>query len=109
MTKDTPIACSLGENELGRRLDAIAKIGANSLISHGVEGGLHLLRFRASTATRQSLEGIIKAEAECCAFLDLSLSEEGDELVLSIAAPEDAQPLADEFAKAFTGAATSSR
>jgi hypothetical protein len=105
MAKDTPIACSLGAGELKQRLAAIAEIGASSLVSHGTEDERHLLRFRANAKARQRLEGIIAAEAECCSFLDLSLSEEGDELILSIAAPEDAQMLTDGLAGAFIGAA----
>ncbi len=48
------------------------------------------------------MENIIAAEAECCSFLELSLSEDGHELVLSIAAPKDGQAVADELADAFT-------
>jgi hypothetical protein len=106
MTNDTPVACSLGADELKQRLAVIAEIGADSLISRDIEGDRHLLRFRANAAARRRLEGIIAAEAECCSFLDLSLSEEEGELVLSIAAPKDAQALADEFARAFSRAAT---
>jgi MerR family copper efflux transcriptional regulator len=105
MAKDTPIACSLGAEELQRRLGAIAEIGAESLISSASEGAAHLLRFRAGAATQAKLEGILAAERECCPFLDLTLSEDGGELVLSVTAPEDAQPLADEFARAFSNAA----
>lgn len=100
MTDDTPIACSLGAGELKKRLAVIAEIG-DSLISREVEGGRHLLRFRAGAATRTQLEEIVAAEAECCSFLDLSLDGEGNELVLSIAAPEEAQGLADSLAGAF--------
>lgn len=103
MTKDTPIACSLGPSDLRQRLDAIAGIGADSLISRSVQGNRHLLRFRASTTARQGLERIITAESKCCAFLDLSLSQEGSELVLSVTALEDGQSLADEFVQAFSG------
>ncbi len=106
MTKDKPIACSLGAGELEQRLAAIAEIGAESLVSHEVEGDRHLLRFRADANTRRRLEGIVAAEAECCSFLDLSLGEDGDELVLSIAAPEDGRAIADGLAKAFAAAAT---
>ena len=105
MTDDPPIACSLGTGELEQRLAAIAEVGAGSLISRDVEDGRHLLRFRAGAATRTQLEGIVAAEARCCPFLDLSLADEGEELVLSIAAPEEAQALADDLAGAFAGAA----
>ena len=54
---------------------------------------------------RRQLEEIVAAESECCPFLELALAEEGDELVLSIAAPENAQEIADELAEAFTRAA----
>jgi len=48
------------------------------------------------------LEEILAAEEKCCAFLDLSLADEGDELALSIAAPQDAQALADGLVAAFS-------
>jgi len=105
MTEDVPIACSLGNDKLERRLAAIAEIGASGLISRDIENERHLLRFSANATTRQQLEEIVAAEAECCTFLDLSLGEEGEVLVLSIAAPKDAQAIADELANAFVGAA----
>jgi hypothetical protein len=101
MTSDTPIACSLGASELEQRLTAIAEIGADNLISRDTEGDNRLLHFRANATTRRQLKAIVAAEAECCSFLDLTLSEEGDRLVLSIAAPREAQVLADELAGAF--------
>jgi hypothetical protein len=101
MTEGNPVACSLAANELQGRLVAIGEVGAEGLISRDVEGGRHRLRFRANAATRERLEGIVAAEAECCSFLDISLAEEGGDLVLLIAAPEDGQAVADELAGAF--------
>jgi hypothetical protein len=101
MTKDKPIACSLGASALDQRLAAIADIGADSLVSRETRGDRHLLRFRSNDETRQRLEGIVAAEAECCSFLDLSLAEKGGELVLSIAAPATGQAIADELAETF--------
>jgi len=97
-----PVACSLGAGALEQRLAAIAEIGADSLISRRAERGRHLLCFRPDAATRQRLEEIIAAEAECCSVLNLSLDQKGDELTLSIAAPRQAQALADGLARAFT-------
>jgi hypothetical protein len=105
MSEDTPVACSLGAADLRQRLAAIAEVGAESLIDRSGEGGRHRLRFHADAGTRRRLENIVAAEAECCAFLDLSLSEEGDDLVLAIAAPGDGQAVADELARAFGGGA----
>jgi hypothetical protein len=104
MPDETPIACSLGAGDLEKRLAAIAEIGAESLIDRNAEGGQHRLRFRSDAGTRQRLERLVAAEAKCCAFLDLSLREEGDDLILSIAAPGDGQTVADELARAFAGA-----
>jgi small multidrug resistance family-3 protein len=100
-TNDAPIACALDAGGLQQRLAEIAEIGASSLISRETDGDRHLLRFRANADTRRRLEGILAAEAECCTFLDLSLSEMDGDLALSIAAPQDAQALADELAGAY--------
>jgi hypothetical protein len=101
MADDIPIACSLGAGELQQRLGAIEEVGARSLLSRTMQDEGHLLRFRPESGTRRQLEGIIAAEAECCSFLDLSLREDEGELVMSIAAPKDAQALADGLADAF--------
>src|SRR5262245_21979769 len=106
MTDEAPIACSLGAGELNERLAAIAEIGAGSLIAHEIEDGGHRPRFRADPGTRERLDPGVAAEAECCSFLDLSLRALGEELVLSIAAPKDAQAVADELAVAFSGTTT---
>jgi len=101
MKDDTPPACSLEAAQLERRLAAIAAIGAEHLIAHDIEGGCHILRFRAEDGARRRLDEIVGAEKECCSFLDLSLAEAGDELVLSIGAPEHAEAVADRLAEAF--------
>jgi hypothetical protein len=103
MTDPKPIACSLGANDLQRRLDEIAEVGASSLISRDTENGKHRLRFRSDPKTHRRLEEIVVAEAECCSFLDLDLTEHGGELVLTLAAPDDGQVIADELAAAFAG------
>ena len=66
--------------------------------------GCHFLRFRADAKTRRRLEEIVAAEAKCCSFLDLALEERGGELILSVAALQDGQVIADELAAAFAEA-----
>ena len=110
MANDIPIDCSLSAGELQQRLAAIAEAGRHDRLVDRVESHhhratqdeSHLLRFRGDPATRRQLERIIAAEAECCAFLDLSLREDEGELVMSVAAPKDAQALADGLADAFS-------
>lgn len=101
MTEAPPIACSLGASDLRQRLNEIAAVGAESLIERTVAGKRHLLRFRSDPETRRRLEAIVAAEAKCCSFLDLALEEQDGELILSVNALEDGQPIADELAAAF--------
>jgi hypothetical protein len=103
MPEDPRIACSLEAGQLSRRLVEIKAIGAASLIEHRREGRRHLLRFNADEETRQRLERIVAAESECCGFLDLRLDEQGGGLLLTLAAPDDGQAVADELALAFVG------
>lgn len=88
MTDGNPLACSLSPNDLQSRLDEITKLGAESLVAHDTEGDRHLLRFRKDVETRQRLEALIAAETQCCPFLDLSLTESDNELVLLAVAPK---------------------
>jgi hypothetical protein len=96
-----PIACSLDASELQQRLNAIAEIGADSLIGRSTDGYRHLLRFSSDAEARRRLQAIVVAEEKCCSFLDLLLEEDRDELVLTISAPKDRQPVADELATTF--------
>jgi hypothetical protein len=96
-----PIACTLGESDLRQRLDEVAALGADSLIGHESEDGVHALRFRRDDATRRRLEEISAAEASCCSFLELSISERGGELVLTISAAEGGEQTAEALALTF--------
>jgi hypothetical protein len=100
MTSDPQIACSLSADELPKRLAEIRAIGRDSLLAVSPEGAL---RFRADQATRARLEAVIAAESACCSFLDFDLRERNGELVLTIAAPEGAEPLAFDLVNAFAG------
>jgi hypothetical protein len=108
MVEELPVVCSLGAGDLEARLAEIGAVGAESLIEHRREGAVHLLRFRADAGTHERLEGIVAAEAECCAFLDLKLKAGCCELVLSVAAPEAGRLTADGFAMAFGARDTAS-
>jgi hypothetical protein len=101
VTDPNPIACTLGTSQLRQRLDEIAALGAESLLGHELEDGAHTLRFHRDDRTRRQLEEIVAAEARCCPFLDLSINESEDDLVLAIAAPEGGDQLAEALALAF--------
>ena len=103
MTTEPRIACSLSADELPRRLAEMAAIGRDSLLSMSPEG---VLRFRGDAGTRARLEGIIAAESACCSFLGFDLCEDAGELVLTVTAPEGAEPLALDLVNAFAGDAS---
>jgi len=96
-----PIACTLGESDLRRRLDEIAALGAESLLGHEAKEGVHTLRFRRDAGARHQLEEIADAEASCCSFLDLSVDEGDGDLVLTIAASDGGEAVAETLALAF--------
>lgn len=102
MTDPKPIACTLGESDLRRRLEQIAALGGDALNAHEEASGIHTLRFRRDEETRHQLEQIVDAEASCCSFLDLTIDERDGELILTVDAPTEGRPVADELARAFS-------
>jgi hypothetical protein len=102
VTNPQPIACTLGESDLHRRLEQIAALGGDALIAHKETAGTHTLRFRLDEQTRRQLEEIVDAEAKCCSFLEFSIDERDGELILALDAPTEGQPVADELARAFS-------
>lgn len=98
MTPETPIACSLSAEELPARLAQMRAIGKDALLAVTPQG---TLRFRADETTRERLDAIIAAESQCCSFLRFELAEDGGELLLSVTAPEGAEPLARDLVDAF--------
>ena len=101
MAEETGAACSLGAEQLQRRLAAIAELGGEAWSARRAEPGGHRLVFRADAETRARLEGLVAAERECCSFLTLELREEGGELVLWIEAPGGGREVADQLAAAL--------
>src|SRR3954451_15225215 len=98
MDTETPIACSLGSDELPERLAELAAIGTDALLSVSPDGAL---RFRADPGIRARLETVIAAESRCCSFLSFDLRDQANELMLRIGAPEGAEPLAFDLVDAF--------
>ena len=102
---DLPIACSLQPGDLKTRQAELVAVGGRSLLSvKRADGEPALLAFRNDAQTRSELERIVAAEAECCAFLDMRISN-GDALELQIDGPADAGPIVDELVEAIASEA----
>jgi hypothetical protein len=95
-------ACSLEAGELVERLDRIARLGSRSCLGAESDGRRHSLAFRRDPGTRTELEAVIAAERRCCPFLDLTLDDAGEQLVLTIDAGPDGEPIAAQLAAAFS-------
>ena len=98
-----PIACSLGPDDAAARGDEWRRVAAQALVERIREPGSARLRFRTMAGVRQTLDDLVEAERECCPFLTLALTEEGGEIVLSIAGPPEADPVLDAFAPEPSG------
>jgi hypothetical protein len=103
MAAQLPIACLLSATELPARLADIADLGRAALLAARTEGGRAVLRFEAAPGVRERVEKIVAAESECCAFLTMRVTNAPDEVVLSITAPEGAEPVLADLVSAFRG------
>jgi hypothetical protein len=101
MPTELAIACSLSARDLQRRLADMADVGT-TLLDARHEGARARLRF--ADGARDRIDAIAAAEAECCAFLDMNVTEEAGAVVLSIAAPEGAELVLEELVGAMTSA-----
>jgi hypothetical protein len=93
------MACSLQAPALAERLRAMEALGRAALLASEQSGACAVLRF--APGVRDTLEDIVAAEAECCPFLVMTLSDEPDVLVLTVEAPADAEALLVDYVSRF--------
>jgi hypothetical protein len=103
MTSDLPIACSLSATDLSARLNQMAELGRAALVDVRQEDRRAELRFAAGAGVRDRIDGIVAAESQCCAFLELNVRDEPDTIVLTIQAPDGAEVVLQELVDAFRG------
>jgi hypothetical protein len=101
MSRELPIACSLSAGDLNDRLAEIADLGRDALLEAELAGLRAELRFARDPGIPQRLARIVAAESECCAFLSMAVRPEPDAVVLTIAAPEGAEPVVRDLVAAF--------
>lgn len=103
MNTTVPIACTLGADDLKARLDRIAELARQHLLTERREGGaLHLLY---ASAAAPELKEIVSLEQECCAFLKFELAERAKVIELTITAPTDAGEFAGVLFEHFSASA----
>ena len=102
MPTDPPVACSLDAGALSDRLAHMAELGGAALLDARLDGRRALLRFAAGKEVRGRLDGIVAAEARCCPFLGMDLTEEPGTLTLTIIGPAGAEPVVEDLVTAFS-------
>ena|SRR5215217_960017 len=102
MPDELPIACSLSATDLRERLQQMHDLGRDALLDATLDGRRARLRFAARRGVRERVDAVVAAESSCCAFLAMRVAEQPGAVVLTIDAPEDAEPVLAELVDAFT-------
>jgi len=100
--KAEPIACSLSASDYAERLDRIERLGRAALVRVEARPGGAEIVFHDDPATRSELDGVIRAESRCCAFLIFGTTATAGELRLSIDGPPEAQRLVGDLVQRLT-------
>jgi hypothetical protein len=96
-----PIACTLTGASMQERALWLGRLGAAALID-GVRDGDRLeLRFRPEAA--DDVRELVRAEDECCPFLQFDVEPRDGEIRLGVSGPADAGPVLDGMFAALRG------
>jgi hypothetical protein len=95
-----PIACTLTGASLEERAEWLRRLGAAALIE-GVRRGDRLeLRFRPEAAG--DVRELVRAERECCPFLEFGVEAGERQVDLVVAGPPEAGPVLDALLAQLT-------
>ncbi|MEU2723348.1 heavy metal-responsive transcriptional regulator [Streptomyces smyrnaeus] len=95
---DTPVACTLGDAELGERTEQWQQLVGKAEQREEIDDGVRL-SFPAGAELAGEVAALAAAEQDCCAFFDFRLHLTPTALRLEVRAPESAAGmLADPFA-----------
>jgi predicted ester cyclase len=86
-----PFACTLQPAQMPQRGDEIRSVGRAGL--QAMERGERevTLYFRRDPDIRERVQNIVAAKSNCCRFLDFTITDEDDVILLTVAAPEGAE------------------
>ena len=95
---EAPIACSLDVRDAQTRRARWQALADAALIARDrtTKGARQI--YRAEPQVERELSELIELEADCCPFLEFKLLRRGDELVLDVHDPDEADGIIDLFA-----------
>jgi hypothetical protein len=99
MQNNTPIACTLTATDLSDRETAWLKLGRYVIESSPIPGGL-TFTFAPAVGLRASLTELVRLEAECCAWMALTIegSPDGIRLVITSESEDGERGVRESFA-----------
>jgi hypothetical protein len=104
---ESPIACTLQGGTYQERLAWIAELARDGLRGVNREDLRIELRYAPDVADR--VRQMVGNEQDCCAFLDFELTETGEDVRLTITAPERARDVADALFEQFLPSGASAK
>ena len=96
-----PIACTLTGASLEERAAWLRRLGRAALIDEVRQGDHLLLRFRPEAA--DDVQELVRAEGECCPFLDFAVEQRDGEVRLEVGGPTEAGPVLDAMLASLRG------
>ena len=94
---DTPIACSLGADALGERLDEWRDLVATHVSSLEASSASVRLVLDDSDVALLAAASLGAREKECCPFFDVAVELEPGRRILRLSVPAGAEPALGEF------------
>lgn len=94
-----PIACTLAPAEYKDRLVSISALNRDALRNHQRRD--LVLQLNYTIEARERVQAMVRNEQSCCAFLAFDLREVGNEVRLTVTAPERAREAADALFQQF--------
>jgi hypothetical protein len=96
-----PIACTLTGASLEERGRWLRRLGAEALVGARRDADRLVLRFRP--AALAEVRELVRAEGECCPFLEFRVEEAPGQVMVAISGPADAAPVLDAFLAQMAG------
>ena len=85
---DAPLACTLDTGQLQDRRAVWRSLEPAVVSATRTDGGV-VVRYRGEPQVRELLPGLVEAEAACCAFVQWHVTDDGDDVLLTVTADDD--------------------